>query len=118
MLLLRPGDGSVVVCDPTHDNELFWSVIGTAGTVALVIGAQLRLMPATGLVRSTYTWYSDLSQYCDAVVKRIGVPVYLEGVVYGERAMVLVEASFVSDEDAKSSGLPVQHPGPLPECGA
>ena len=45
-----------------------------------------------------------------------GKPVYLEGVVYGPEAMVLVEANFVGDDDdGKMKGLPVHHPGPSPE---
>ena len=56
-------DGTAAVCSPCHNAELYWGVVATAGTVAIVTAAQIRLMPAAPLVRSVYTWFSDPSRF-------------------------------------------------------
>lgn len=114
------GNGDRVVCDPTHSPELFWGTVSGAGTVALVTTAQFRIMTAGPFVRSTYKWFDDVTAYVAEIDRRKGIPVFLEGLVFGPRSMVLIEGNFMTEAGAaecKVRGEPVVHPGPLPECG-
>lgn len=89
-------DAPQVICDPFIEPELFWTVLRSMGTVALIIAAQvsshivcksarskvnvfmfslqIRLMPALPFVRSVYTWFDDIPSFVQAVNDTKGKP--------------------------------------------
>jgi FAD/FMN-containing dehydrogenase len=89
------GDGSIVVCSPTQEPDLFFGFPNSYGTLGYALRLKVKLIPARPYVHLTHTRFSDPAEYFAA----IGAPHdtdYMDGVIFGDREMFLGRVTFAA----------------------
>ena len=61
------GDGRLVTCSPTQNEDLFYGISGAYGSVGLVVLVKIALQPATQYVRIRYFPCSAWEQVKDMI---------------------------------------------------
>jgi len=98
------GEGSIVVCSPCKNQDLFFGFPNSYGTLGYVLRLKMRLIPAKRFVRLTHTrfslphdFFSYLAQLCDDSAVD-----FLDGVIFGEDEFYVTQA-VLSDEAPRVS---------------
>jgi FAD/FMN-containing dehydrogenase len=93
------GDGEVVTA--TADNEhrdLFYGFPNSYGTLGYTLKLKAKAVPARPLVRLTHTRHSDpLACFADLAARCAGDADFVDGVVFGPKALVITEGRFVDE---------------------
>ncbi len=90
------GDGSLIVCSPAREPDLFYGFPNSYGTLGYALRLKIRLIPAKRYVHLTHTRFSDPAKYFDhiAALGRLSSPDYLDGTVFGPTEMYATAGEF------------------------
>jgi FAD/FMN-containing dehydrogenase len=93
------GNGSIVICSPCKNRDLFFGFPNSYGTLGYVLRLTIRLVPAKQYVHLTYTkflesagFFSHLAQVCDQ-----GDAAFLDGVIFSNDEFYVNQAVFSND---------------------
>jgi FAD/FMN-containing dehydrogenase len=90
------GDGSIVVCSPSQDPDLFFGFPNSYGTLGYALRLKVKLIPARPYVHLTHTRFTDPAEYFARIAEECSAD-YLDGVIFGDREMFLTRGTFSSD---------------------
>ena len=112
------GDGRVLYCDENHNEDLFYNLPGSYGTLGIVTGVVLKLMPAKPFVRTEYRHFNSVPEYCAAMEAAMERPTFVEGFVFSMKSCVLMLSEFVATkeeaiEEGRAEGRPVEFHDPF-----
>lgn len=102
------GNGEIITA--THEDPFMADVIESYGTLCVVVSATLALRPAMPFVRTSYTLFSSLPEFCkvfDTTV-RAQEGDFLEGLAFGDNCYLMVQSRFVPERE----NLPFYDPKP------
>lgn len=97
----------------TRDGEhadLFRALPWSHGTLGLLVGLELRVIPAPSHVRLEYRPFFDLDEYCaehERLLRSEEPPFFLEAQVFGRDRAVIIEGYLANDEEVKQGALPI-----------
>jgi len=94
------GDGRIVVCSPSQEPDLFFGFPNSYGTLGYALRLKVKLIPAQPYVHLTHTRFSDPAQYFARISEASGevsAEDYLDGVIFGDREMILTRGVFSMD---------------------
>lgn len=94
------GDGSVIVCDKKRHAELYNHMGGCYGTLGIITGAKVRLVPATKMVKCQHYVFDQLGQFTSFMESQLEKPHFLDGVVFSRDHAVAIVGDFVQDVPA------------------
>jgi len=93
------GAGSIVVCSPDRNPDLFFGFPNSYGTLGYALRLTLRLVPARPFVRLTHTrfpgareFFARLPRLCDQ-----GGADFVDGAIFGKDEFYVTQASFSED---------------------
>jgi len=86
------GDGEVITCSRTEDEEIFHMLHGTYGTLALITRVTFELVPAKPFVELEYRLHTDFATYWQDLQERCAKDDYdfVDGIIHRPDALVLV----------------------------
>jgi len=108
------GDGSVLNCSDSENEELFSAVFASWGTLGFVTAVAIKLMPCCQYVRSTYFHFENIDDYIAAFRAAIDSCTFMDGVVYTPSSYVLILGEFTEEKD----DLPAYDPWDLEHQGS
>jgi FAD/FMN-containing dehydrogenase len=90
------GDGRMVECSPTQESDLFYGFPNSYGTLGYALRLGVKLVPAGKYVHVTHQRFYDPSEYFAAIAEACGETGldFLDGVIFGDREMVLTRGEF------------------------
>eukprot|EP00947_MAST-08B_sp_MAST-8B-sp1_P001721 g1721.t1 len=100
-------DGRHVLADRKRNADVFGMVAHSYGTVAIVVAATLRLVPALSHVRCTYRHFDDRRAFSEAVTRCSGPRSpyeFVEGIVMSRQDYLLVTGTYYDPKDASAAG--------------
>ena len=101
------GDGTLVRARRDNDHADLWHAFPWShGSLGLLVGLTLRVVPVTSHVRLDYTPVRGQAAYCEkirAVSLRADPADFVEATVYSRDECVVMEASFVPDAEVDAS---------------
>ncbi len=103
------GDGSLVRARRDNEHADLWHAFPWShGSLGLLVGLTLRVIPVTANVRVDYTPVRGMDAYCAAIREaslkpEAEVADFVEATVFSREECVLMEASFASDEDVRAA---------------
>jgi delta24-sterol reductase len=90
--------------------DLFRALPWSHGTLGLLVGLELRVIPAPSHVRLEYRPFFDLDEYCaehERLVRSEDPPFFLEAQVFGRDRAVIIEGYPAEEEEVRRGDLPV-----------
>lgn len=96
------GNGTVITATPYQNEDLFYGISGSYGSLGIILGVEIKLIPASQWIRLHYHPFSDLSKaihYLKQTQSQSFPPDYLEGVVFGTNHAVIIEGYSVRTEE-------------------
>ena len=97
-------DGTLVRATPTENAELFHALPWSHGTLGLLVGLELRIIPVKPYVHLTYTPVHSQAGYC-AKLHELSVspqsPTFVEATVFAKEHAVIMSGEFADVETAE-----------------
>lgn len=103
------GDGSRIEVSRNTQNDLFYALSGSYGSLGLVTAASIELVKAHPWVEITYHRYNTIQEATDALqqlYKRTSPPQFLDGIIFSKSHIVLMSGILRDHEEVKK----------LPKC--
>lgn len=94
------GDGTVVRATPEEHSDLFYGIVGSYGSLGILLSIELRLIPAKSWIQLKYRRFFSISEtmkYFERNHGGISAPDFVEGFVFGPDHIKIVEGSFLSE---------------------
>jgi FAD/FMN-containing dehydrogenase len=90
------GQGSIVTCSPTHNQDLFFGFPNSYGTLGYVLRLTIRLMLAKPYVHLMHTRFSNSQGFFAHLARRCSQDpaAFLDGVIFGPKEFYLTQAAF------------------------
>lgn len=107
------GDGTVVRATPDEHADLFYGIVGSYGTLGVLLSIELRLIPATPWVKLKYRKFSSIGEtvkYFDKNQGSISAPDFIEGLVFAPDHIKVIEGSFLENPETVSNTLSQKYP--------
>jgi len=91
------GDGSVVVCSPTQNSDLFYGFPNSYGTLGYALRIKVQLVPAKKYVRLVHRCYRDLTHLLTELTATCAQPHFdfADGVVFNRGESYITTGEFV-----------------------
>lgn len=92
--------GQVITCSRTHNKELFEALPYSCGSFGCILSAKIELVAAPHYVSVSYTRYSNLPIFMEALKSACEAPDgedFIDGVIYSDHEMVLVKGKSVAE---------------------
>lgn len=92
-------DGSIVVCSPTQNEDLFYGFPNSYGTLGYVLRLRVMLIPARPFVHLTHESFREPARYFERIAQLCAARDldYLDGVVFGRDEMYLTKGQFTEE---------------------
>ena len=93
------GDGRVLVCSANQNQDLFYGLPNSYGTLGYVLRLKIKLIPAQPYVHLQHARFSEPAAYFASIsdlCSRNSVD-YLDGTIFGREEMYLTTAEFAAD---------------------
>lgn len=102
------GDGTLLRASPNENQDVFYGIAGSYGSLGALVLAEIQLVPAKEFVHLRHHFFSDVSKGIEAFRKlsqEPHAPVFLDGSIFAKDLIVITEGSFLSKEN-----IPVELP--------
>ena len=99
------GDGSIVRASPEERADLFYAVVGSYGSLGILLSAELKLIPAKPWVKLTYHTFNSLDEtvsYLKTISNHDSSPEFIEGLAFSKAHQIVIEGSLLSEEEARA----------------
>ena len=99
------GDGARLRVTPKSNSDLFYGISGSYGSLAVLVAAEVALVPALPWVAVTYSRFTSVQKAVAAMVaehQRSGGAEFIEAIAYGPQDVVVITGEPV----ASAEGLP------------
>lgn len=97
------GNGEVITASPTQNQDLFYAIPNSYGTLGYVLRAKIKIIPVKPFVKIEREKYTDYDQYVDDIVKystkarQDNTYDYIEGLIISKNEMYLSLCSFTDN---------------------
>lgn len=98
------GDGTVVRASPDENADLFYAVVGSYGSLGILLSAEFPLVPVKPWVKVTYRTFHSLDEtiaHIQAISNHETSPEFIEGLAFSKNHQIVIEGDFLSEEEAK-----------------
>lgn len=106
------GDGTVVHASPEEHADLFYGIVGSYGSLGVLLAVELRLIPAKQWVKLKYRKFLSISEamkYFQRIHGAISAPDFVEGVVFAPDHIKIIEGSFLENPGEVQATLSLDH---------
>jgi hypothetical protein len=96
------GDGTIVRASPKENADLFYGVVGSYGTLGILLSIELRLILAKPWVKLKYLKYRSISEAMDYFQKNHEAetaPDFVEGLIFARDHIAIIEGRFLSEKE-------------------
>ncbi len=107
------GDGTVVRATPQEHADLFYGIVGSYGSLGILLSIELELIPATPWVKLNYRTFSSISdtvRYFERIHGAISAPDFVEGLVFAPDHITIIEGSFLEVPETVPHSLSLKSP--------
>jgi len=107
------GNGTVVRATPNEHSDLFYGIVGSYGTLGILLSIELRLIPATPWVALRYLKFpsiKDTLKYFEQNLGSVSAPDFVEGLVFAPDHIKVIEGSFLQQPETVPATLLQKHP--------
>jgi len=107
------GDGSVVRASPDEHADLFYGIVGSYGSLGVLLAVELRLIPATPWVKLKYRKFfsiADAVKYFERNQGAVSGPDFVEGLVFAPDHIKVIEGFFLENPETVSPSLSLKYP--------
>ncbi len=102
------GDGTVIRATPQEHADLFYGIVGSYGSLGILLSIELRLIPAKPWVKLKYRKFQSMVETMAYFQSKMGAD-FVEGLVFAPDHIVVIEGYF-ADEKAASDSLSLKYP--------
>ncbi len=91
------GDGSKVIASPKQNNELFYGIPSSCGSLGIITSVKLKLIPVTQSIKLVYnrvSSYKDAVQLISKYSKASNQPDYIDGIMFSKTRGVIMLGYF------------------------
>ena len=95
------GDGSLLRATPYENQDIFYGIAGSYGTLGPLVSAEIQLIPTKDFVHLQYTVFTDPLKAVQTLKRLSSAPEspdFLEGIVFSKDLAVVIEGSLKSKE--------------------
>lgn len=106
------GDGTVVRASPEENADLFYGIVGSYGSLGVLLAIELQIVPAKPWIKLKYRKFSSIAEtvkYFERGQGSISAPDFVEGLVFAPDHIKVIEGSFLEDEASVSNTLSLKH---------
>jgi len=107
------GDGSVIRATPQENADLFYGIVGSYGSLGVLLAIELQLIPAKPWVKLEYRKFSSIHEtvkYFERIHGAITAPDFVEGLVFAPDHIMIIEGSFLEDPGTVPETLSLKCP--------
>jgi hypothetical protein len=107
------GNGTVVRATSKEHADLFYGIVGSYGSLGVLLAIELQLIPAKPWVKLKYRKFISVSatvKYFERNQGAISAPDFVEGLVFAPDHIKVIECSFLKDSETVSNSLSLQYP--------
>jgi|GEM_PF-462344 len=107
------GNSTVIRATPNEHADLFYGIVGSYGTLGVLLSIELKLIPATPWVALRYLKFSSIGEtlkYFEQNLGSVSAPDFIEGLVFAPDHIKVIEGSFLQQPETISATLLQQHP--------
>jgi FAD/FMN-containing dehydrogenase len=90
-------DGSTIVCSPERNQDLFYGIPNSYGTLGYILRARVEMIPVKPFVHLVHRPFFDAGRFFEAIQETAADPAidFLDGTVFGRAEMYVTSARFV-----------------------
>ncbi len=107
------GDGTIVRATPDNHADLFYGIVGSYGSLGVLLSIELQLIPAKPWVKLKYRKFSSIAEtvkYFERNQGALSAPDFIEGLVFASDQIKVIEGSFLEDPETISRTLSQKYP--------
>ena len=93
------GDGKIIRATPEEHADLFYAIVGSYGSLGILLSAEIKLIPTKPWVKLTYHTFSSLGETVSHL-KTLSNHDFIEGLAFSKEHQVIIEGSLLSEEEA------------------
>jgi Delta24-sterol reductase len=96
------GDGSIVRATAKENSDLFYGIVGSYGSLGIILSAEIQLITAPSFVKLTYRTFhtiADAISHMQSLSGKSTSPAFIEGIVYSSEHIVIIEGRPLLFED-------------------
>lgn len=104
------GDGSLLRASPDENPDIFYGIASSYGSLGMLVGAEIQLVPAKQFVRLHYHFFSDPQKALQALSARYQESDFLDAIVFTPHSSVVIEGFFEEKPSAPLSRFSLSAP--------
>ncbi len=107
------GDGSIVRASPDEHADLFYGIVGSYGSLGVLLAIELRLIPAKPWIQLKYRKFSSIAEtvkYFERIQGALSGPDFVEGLVFSPAHIKVIEGYFLEEPETVSHSLSLEYP--------
>jgi len=107
------GDGSIVRASADEHADLFYGIVGSYGSLGVLLAIELKLIPAKPWVKLKYRKFSSIAEtvkYFERVQGALSGPDFVEGLVFSPDHIKVIEGYFLEEPETVSHSLSLKYP--------
>jgi len=97
------GNGTIIRATPQEHADLFYGIVGSYGSLGILLSVTLKLIPAQPWVQLKYRTFQSIKDTIYYFSHLQTAPDFLEGFVFAKDHIVVVEGSYLSLEASQST---------------
>jgi len=104
------GAGELLHVSRESNSDLFYGIAGSYGTIALILGVAIKIVPVQPWVELKYHAFTELKEALNQLKALAGKAEFLEGLIYKEDEIVIIEGNSKSKKDSELSTVYLNRP--------
>ncbi|HUD01087.1 MAG TPA: FAD-binding oxidoreductase, partial [Rhabdochlamydiaceae bacterium] len=107
------GDGSVIRATPDEHADLFYGIVGSYGSLGVLLSIELQLVPAKPWIKLKYRKFSSIAEtvkYFERIHGALSAPDFVEGLVFTPDHIKIIEGSFLENPETVANTLSLKYP--------
>lgn len=97
------GDGSVIRATPNEHSDIFYAVVGSYGSLGILLSVEFPLVPIQSQVKLTYRKLATIEEtvsYFNTRQAAENAPDFIEGLAFARDHIAVIEGDFITKEEA------------------
>ena len=103
------GDGTVIRATPEEHADLFYGIVGSYGSLGILLSIELKLIPAKPWVKLKYRKFNSIFETVAYFQNKTPAD-FVEGLVFAPDHIMVIEGSFLEDEKSVKESLSLRSP--------
>jgi hypothetical protein len=102
------GDGTVIRATPQEHADLFYGIVGSYGSLGILLSIELRLIPVKPWIKLKYLRFSSIAEtvgYFERIHGAASAPDFVEGLAFSPDHITVIEGSFLGDPNSVADAL-------------